>query len=368
MGGLVVDHLLVQREALVVQRVAHAVALGAQVGLVVRVGGVLDRHLRRDRQPVALQPADLLRVVGEDADARQPEVDQDLRADAVVAQVDRQAELEVGVDRVQALVLEVVGAQLVQQADPAALLGEVEQDAGALALDHRQRRLELLAAIAAQRVEDVAGQALGVDAHEHVVDARDVALDQRDVVLVVHQRAVADGGEVAEAGRQARLDHALDELVVPAPVGDQVGDRDHLQVVLAAVALEVGDAGHRAVVVHDLADHAGRVQTGQSREVDGRLGLAGALEHAARLGLQREDVAGLDQVARRGLGVDGDLDRAGAVGGRDAGGDPVARLDRDRERGLERRLVLGRHQVEAELVAALGGQREADQAAPLLAP
>ena len=103
---------------------------------------------------------------------RQPEVDEDLRADAVVAQVDRQAELEVRVDGVEALVLQVVGAQLVQQADPAALLGEVEQDAAALVLDHRERRLELLAAVAAQRVEDVAGQALGVHADEHVVDAR----------------------------------------------------------------------------------------------------------------------------------------------------------------------------------------------------
>ena len=55
---------------------------------------------------------------------------------------------------------------------PAALLGEVEQHAPALALDHRQRRLELLAAVAAQRVEDVAGQALGVHAHEHVGSRR----------------------------------------------------------------------------------------------------------------------------------------------------------------------------------------------------
>ena len=54
--------------ALVVERVAQAVALGAQVGLVVRVRRVLDRDLRGDRQPVALQAADLLRVVGEDAD------------------------------------------------------------------------------------------------------------------------------------------------------------------------------------------------------------------------------------------------------------------------------------------------------------
>jgi hypothetical protein len=34
-------------------------------------------------------------------------------------------------------------------------------------------------------------------------------------------------------------------------------------------------------------------------EIDRRLGLARALEHAAGLGLQREDVAGLDEVAGR---------------------------------------------------------------------
>ena len=185
-------------------------------------------------------------------------------------------------------------------------------------------------------------------------------------MLVVDQRAVADGDEVAEAGRQLGRDDALDQLLVPAAVGDQVGDRDHLQPVALAVGRQVRDARHRAVVVHDLADHAGRVQAGQAGEVDGRLGLPDALEHAAGLGLEREHVAGLDELARARLRVDRDLDRAGAVGGGDAGADAGARLDRDRERGLERRLVLGRHQVEPELVAALGGERQADQPASLL--
>ncbi len=64
--------------------------------------------------------------------------------------------------------------------------------------------------------------------------------------------------------------------------------------------------------------------------------------------------------------VDRHLDRARAVVRGDAGGHALARLDRHRERGLERRLVLGGHQVEAELVAALGRERQADQPAPLL--
>ena len=102
-----------------------------------------------------------------------------------------------------------------------------------------------------------------------------------------------------------------------------------------AVGDEVGHAGHRAVVVHHLADHAGRVQAGEAGEVDGGLGVAGALEHAARLGLQREDVARAGR-GRAGavVGVDRDLDGVGAVVGGDAGGDALAGLDRDGERRL----------------------------------
>src|SRR5262245_12394912 len=73
---LLVEELLVERQSLVMERVTHPVALGAQVGLVVRVGDGLDRHLVADREAVALQPQDLLRIVREDADAGEAEVDQ----------------------------------------------------------------------------------------------------------------------------------------------------------------------------------------------------------------------------------------------------------------------------------------------------
>ena len=57
---------------------------------------------------------------------RDAEVAQDLRADAVVAPVLLEAELEVRLDRVAALVLQRVGAHLVRQADAAAFLVQVD--------------------------------------------------------------------------------------------------------------------------------------------------------------------------------------------------------------------------------------------------
>jgi hypothetical protein len=50
--------------------------------------------------------------------------------------------------------------------------------------------------------------------------------------------------------------------------------------------------------MQDLAQHPGRVQAGELRQVDGRLGVAGPLEDASLLRHEREDVAGHPDVRR----------------------------------------------------------------------
>ena len=78
---------------------------------------------------------------------------------------------------------------------------------------------------------------------------------------------------------------------------DQVGDGADLQAVLGGEQLQVGQARHGAVVLHDLADHGGGRSAGHRGQVAAGFGMAGAHQHAAVDRLQREDVAGLDQVA-----------------------------------------------------------------------
>ena len=87
----------------------------------------------------------------------------------------------------------------------------------------------------------------------------------------------------------------------------------------------------------------------------------GALERPTGTRAQREHVAGLDDVARAHARIGRDLDRAGAIAGGDARLDALARLDRDREGRLVRGLVVRDHEPQAELVAALGREGEADQ-------
>ena len=168
----------------------------------------------------------------------------------------------------------------------------------------------------------------------------DLAAHERDVLLAVDHRPVAVGGERAVLRGHVGDRDPLDQPLRAAPVGDEVGDGDHLQAVADAVGGQVGHPRHRAVVVHDLADHAGGREPGQPGEVDRRLGLPHPLEHAVAARPQREHVPRLDEVAGLRRGVDRNADGVGAVGGRDARRHPGARLDRDRERGAERRLVV----------------------------
>ena len=212
-------------------------------------------------------------------------------------------------------------------------------------------------------MEDVARQALRVDADEHVLRPGEVALHQRDVVLAAQLLAEGDGGELAVGGREPHRGRALDELLVATAVLDQVGDRDQLQPVALAVRHEVADSGHRPVLVHDLADDAGGDEPRETREVDRGLRLAGALEHAAFACAQREDVPRPDEVIRALAAVDRDLNRSRTVVGRDPGRDPLTSFDGDREGGSERRLVAVRHRLEPELVAPLLGQAQADEPA-----
>ena len=154
-------------------------------------------------------------------------------------------------------------------------------------------------------------------AHEDVLAVADVALDERDVVGVVEHRPVADGAELAVRGRDLRLGDPLDLLLGAAAPGDEVGDGDDGEVVLGGEDLQLVEPGHAVVVLlaDDLADDADRPQPGEAAQVDRRLGVAGAAQHAAVERAQRVDVAGPGQVVRRRRRVGEHLHGARPVAG-----------------------------------------------------
>ena len=133
------------------------------------------------------------------------------------------------------------------------------------------------------------------------------------------------------------------------------------------VAAQAVEPLHRSVVGHDFADHAGRIEARQPREIDRGLGLARAHEHAAFARAQRKRVSRPQEVGRARFGIEQPFDRGGAIVRRDAGRRHAARFDRDGERGLVDGRVVAHHLRDVQFVEPRARHRHADQSAGVLA-
>ena len=89
--------------------------------------------------------------------------------------------------------------------------------------DHAQGRFELVAAVAAQRADHVAGQAFRVDAHRHIFGVGHVAADDGDVFLVVLVIVKSDDVELPKTGGQFGNRRNLDADMVRADAVTGVG-------------------------------------------------------------------------------------------------------------------------------------------------
>ena len=92
-------------------------------------------------------------------DARDAQLAQHGRRNGVAAFIGAESQVPVGIHGVEPGILQLIGAQLVGKADAAALLRQIQQHAAAGLVQSLHRRLQLLAAIAAQAAQQVAGEA-----------------------------------------------------------------------------------------------------------------------------------------------------------------------------------------------------------------
>ena len=151
------------------QLVAHAVALRVEVALVEGPHADDEGHGLDHLDAVLHELTALLGVVAEQPDRRDAEVAQHVGRGAVLTGVGGQAERQVGVEGVEAVLLQPVGAQLVDEPDASALVAAQVDDDPAVVADRVEGGVELRPALALERAEGLAGQALGVDPHERPV-------------------------------------------------------------------------------------------------------------------------------------------------------------------------------------------------------
>jgi hypothetical protein len=168
-----------------VDKMARLGGLGLQVEtvMIVRLHDVRDAPV--DLESVLGQLLDLFGIVGDQVHGLDLERHQHVGGHRIITLVITEAERQVSFHGVQPHILQAVGADLVDQADTASLLAQVEHDALFHLADHFQRGFELVAAVAAQRTHHVPGQAFGVQAHGDVFPADDFALDDGDVFFFI---------------------------------------------------------------------------------------------------------------------------------------------------------------------------------------
>ena len=187
------------------------------------------------------------------------------------------------------------------------------------------------------------------------VAVADAAMDEGHVIDRIERRHEGVAVERADLGFDGKFADALDQLVARLPVGDQVGDRDALQLVLARRRRR--GRGPRITVPSSFISSASTPtggKLGEPAEIDAGFGMARAHQHAALLGHQRKHMAGPHEIGGAAVAVGERAHGVGALLRRDAGGQAVADVDRDGEGGAERRVVARHHRIEMQAPRLLG--------------
>ena len=178
----------------------------------------------------------------------------------------------------------------------------------------------------------------------------------------IKRRLIGIAGERADFGFNRKFADTLDQPLARLPIGDQIGDGDPRQAVALREGGDLRSAHHRAVVIHQLGEHADRRQAGEPAKIDASLGMAGAHEHPAFLGDQRKHMARPHEVARAHIAVGERAHGIGTLLRRDAGRQAMADIDRDGKGGTERRIVARHHRIEMQPPRFIVRQGRADDA------
>src|SRR5947207_14099366 len=114
---------------------------------------------------MARQPDKFLRVICEESEPSHAQIEKNLCAEAVIAQVSCVPEFRVGLYGIESFLLQLVGVDFCRQPDTAALLSHVNQNALAFLFDLPQRCVQLISAITSALRANVPGHTLTVEAH-----------------------------------------------------------------------------------------------------------------------------------------------------------------------------------------------------------
>src|SRR5690606_927554 len=119
--------------------------------------------------------------------------------------------------------------------------------------------------------EYVVDHVLAMEPREDVAPIADRPVNHGKVLYGIERGCVGNAAGRADGCVDTELRGPLDQSLPRLPVGDQVGDRNDLEIVLAGEGDDLFAALDGTIVVDQLGNHANRRQPGELGQIDGRL-------------------------------------------------------------------------------------------------
>ena len=173
--------------------------------------------------------------------------------------------------------------------------------------------MQLIATVAAHRAKDITRRTRGVHTHQNRFLRGHVALDQGNVLQAIALLAERNQAEVPVEGRHIHLLALLHNRLLLQAVGDQVSDRNQLDIVLVSHLTQLRQASHCAIVIHNLHQCGGRVEARQTTHIHASLRMARTTQHALLLCVERVDMAGATKGLRGRGRISQRTDRSRAI-------------------------------------------------------
>ena len=165
---------------------------------------------------------------------------------------------------------------------------------------------------------------------------------------------------------QHRLRNSPHVALMLHAIANQIRDGRKFQIVRAAEFDQLRHARHRAVFVHDFANHARMIAPGKPRQIHASFRLPSAHQHAAIPRPQSVNVPRPRQILRPRIRIRSRQNSGRPIRRANPRRRPALGVDGLAEWGAEGGRVAGRNLPQVEGVAALLGEREADEAAAVL--
>mmetsp|Transcript_62670 Transcript_62670/g.136097 ORF Transcript_62670/g.136097 Transcript_62670/m.136097 type:complete len:466 (+) Transcript_62670:202-1599(+) len=253
----------------------------------------------------------LVRVVRVEFDRLDAEVTEDREGILIRTSVHRQAQLEVGIDGVEAFVLELICPDLVGQTNSATLVAlDVQHHSTGLSVHDMKKPMELLPTVTPLGGKNVSGEALGVNPSRNVPGVLQLTLHDGDNLDAGVRRAVDSDHaiilDLIDPNQALSLHHwaramscyTLAWLLPPLALDELLHAQHGNPNPLAEVARR-RYGGYATVFAHEVREHTDRHQASELAEFGGCLRSAQRLADATLGQTREESVTRLGERARR---------------------------------------------------------------------